>query len=455
MKQLNEFFRNIKKYKILNFEEKSPLNALFNRNNISSIKKVISEDTKTSNFLMSAIMLSIAFYAIKDNKVDNQIEEHLNKKIIITETSDVDSVEVDFVNNSVTVNNSERIIVPALNEVQNSNLFELNWDYKTPPKKFEKYYSEEYSNILPSRDEINEIENFYGIEEDTIYYMAQKESRYSLNAVSHKNAKGLVGFLESTAREFNLIKKDKNGKEVSYINNGYASVDTAARYLLWINGYVNGKNANLLDKTKDDKGFDNLDYTLASYNAGHTKVFIKSKNNTHKKRIPNYKETREYIRDIQLLLSEEGYVILKNDSLEKISKKFDINIDTIVRNNYEINNNHSLKYGNVLNIKNNPNEEILLEIEKGFSMSKISKNTGINLTELLTYNNLKANDIINIGDNIKLPPINISKTAIDNTVKNYETQNLEVILEMPLNNKSTIAQQDINVVKKTNNKNTI
>jgi len=434
---LRDFFsNNFNKTKIFNHTEGNnktpPLFGLINQEKFLNFKEKFKSRGKQFSLYASvfALGLSISHINIEENFISDTISDisHiLNIKQSENELPEV--VVFDFDSQIFTIKNEKNnIILDDLNELTDNDIIELNWDFKTPSNKFKHYYTSTYNNSIPSQMEFNEIEDYYGIPKNAIYYMAFKESKFNLSASSHKQAKGLLGFLKSTAKEFNLITS-KN--DFIKQKNGYATVDTAARYLLWLNSHVNGFNQNINDPHIDNNGYTNLDYTLAAYNAGPSNVIVYAKNQHGKKepvinqdgskktKIPNYTETKNYIKDINMLMKEEGYIVQKNDTIGKISKKFGIHESVIIRNNLDVSNDQSLKYGQVINIVNNPEEEIKIVIEKGFSISKIARQTGYNVEGLLSYNNLNKKSLLLIGDVISLPPLNAT-----NLIKNKNKKSI-------------------------------
>ncbi len=413
-KDIKDFFDNVssKNFKIMSNNGEfsgSPLSTFFDNNLLNKAKKTIKNPFFISSIAI-ATSLSSLHLSLQENIKDNiKITKSIENFLVLQNIKDFheDDFELYIGNNTLNLIFSKHLInvdqrtglskyllldgsTPDKDFINN-----LNWDFKSPAKPFEKYFTDEFKNKLPSIEDLNEIEEYYGLPKNLLSSMAHKESRYSLYKSSHKNAKGFLGFQEATARDFGLVSDNNN-----QIFNAYAAADTAARYILWLNGYVNGKKADIFDSTKDKFGFSNLDYALAAYNAGPHKV--KKQN---KKRIPNYKETRNYISDINLLIRGEGYIINKGDTIYDISKKMNVSVENLFRNNLDIESNNDLKAGEILVVSNNENKEISVKIEKGHNMYKISKKTGIDLKTLLTYNNLEENSIIKVGDEIKIPPL--------------------------------------------------
>ncbi len=413
-KDIKDFFDNVssKNFKIMSNNGEfsgSPLSTFFDNNLLNKAKKTIKNPFFISSIAI-ATSLSSLHLSLQENIKDNiKTIKPIENFLILQNIKDFheDDFELYIGNNTLNLIFSKHLINvdqrTGLSKYllldgstpDNDFINNLNWDFKSPAKPFEKYFTDEFKNKLPSIEDLNEIEEYYGLPKNLLSSMAHKESRYSLYKSSHKNAKGFLGFQEATARDFGLVSDDNN-----QIFNAYAAADTAARYILWLNGYVNGKKADIFDSTKDKFGFSNLDYALAAYNAGPHKV--KKQN---KKRIPNYKETRNYISDINLLIRGEGYIINKGDTIYDISKKMNVSVENLFRNNLDIESNNDLKAGEILVVSNNENKEISVKIEKGHNMYKISKKTGIDLKTLLTYNNLEENSIIKVGDEIKIPPL--------------------------------------------------
>lgn len=413
-KDIKDFFDNVsnKKFKIMSNNgdfSRSPLSSFFNNNLLDKTKELIKNPFFISSIAV-ATSLSSLYLSLQENLNNNiEIKKPIENYFILQDIQAFYEEDFDLYIGNSTLNlifsghlinidkktGHSKYLLLDESTPDKDFIESLNWDFKTPAKPFEKYFTDEFKNKLPTVEDLNEIEEYYGLPKNLLSSMAHKESRYSLYKSSHKNAKGFLGFQEATARDFGLVTDNNN-----QIFNAYAAADTAARYILWLNGYVNGKKANIFNSAKDSFGFSNLDYALAAYNAGPHKV---KKHN--KKRIPNYKETREYISDINLLLTGNGYIINRGDTIYSISKKMNVSVENLIRNNLDIESNQDLKAGEILVVSNNENEEISIRIEKGHNMYKISKKTGIDLNTLLSYNNLDENSVIKIGEEIKIPPL--------------------------------------------------
>lgn len=128
----------------------------------------------------------------------------------------------------------------------------------------------------------------YNVDENLIYAVIKAESNFDENAVSNKNALGLMQIMEDTAKDIakkNNINVDENNarKDILDINN---NINIGTKYL-----------ATLLEK------YQNTNLALAAYNAGTGNVdnWIENKilneDGSNIENVP-YKETNNYIRII-------------------------------------------------------------------------------------------------------------------------------------------------------------
>jgi LysM repeat protein len=283
----------------------------------------------------------------------------------------------------------------------NQYSYSLN-DLKKPIVENEIFYSDDFFNKTPSFKEIELIVKPYGMSAKLIHSIMLKESREDPNAKSKKDAVGNFMFITGTGKDFNLIQGKKD-----YRKNGYASADAAARYILYLNKRINGKNADIYN-------VDNIKFSLAAYNAGLSKV----KKGVHK-RIPNYTETKDYINKILMLYTDKGYYVKKNDSIYSIAKEFGTTSNNIVRNNF-LKDNNGLNYGDIIYIGKNENEAITKSVKKGDSWYNIAKKTGLNPQDVISYNKMKSNfrqdGVLKIGDVVYIPPVDSPNNKL--TVKN-------------------------------------
>lgn len=138
------------------------------------------------------------------------------------------------------------------------------------PQKYDKYV-EKYAKE-------------YQIEKELIYAMIKAESNFKADAISNKDALGLMQLLESTANEVaKEIEQDITKEEIL---NPETNIHLGAKYL-----------SNLLNK------YGNIELAVAAYNAGKGNVDGWIENGTIKEdgsdieNIP-FKETNNYVRKI-------------------------------------------------------------------------------------------------------------------------------------------------------------
>src|SRR5713226_1040747 len=135
----------------------------------------------------------------------------------------------------------------------------------------------------------------YRVDPRVLWTIAYLETRFRVDQVSPKGARGLMQFIPSTAKRFNLTNP----------YDALQSIDAAARYVSELTKQFNGR----------------LDLVLASYNSGETAVdcFLNGRTvRTHRGRvingrgirtggIPPYKETQAYVRRGMLVYSRVAF----------------------------------------------------------------------------------------------------------------------------------------------------
>jgi len=131
----------------------------------------------------------------------------------------------------------------------------------------------------------------YGVDPRLLWTIAYLETRFRSDQVSPKGAKGLMQFIPSTAKRFNLTKP----------YDALQSIDAAARYVSELTKRFSGR----------------LDLILASYNSGETAVDCFLNGRTVRTRsgklinprgiktggLPPYSETQRYVRRGVLVFS--------------------------------------------------------------------------------------------------------------------------------------------------------
>lgn len=192
------------------------------------------------------------------------------------------------------------------------------------------------------------------------------------------------GFLDSKGDDINQLKTNwKNYAEavvraiIEYLNLTYIPVDNYEYYTV-----VKG---------------DTLWSIAKKY--GITVSDIKSENGLISSNIKLGQILKIPIFSIKL--KENPYIVKKGDTLYKISKDYDVNINDIIKSNNLINT--TLKIGQSLEIpKNSEMEKIsTYTVQKGDTLYKISKDKEISLDELMKLNNLNST-ILKIGQVLKL-----------------------------------------------------
>jgi soluble lytic murein transglycosylase-like protein len=334
---------------------------------------------------------------VKSDKMYNNISAGEKKSALIEYNNWVKSnhsIEDDF--NKESPIKQERFFT----DVNKKQFLYTLKDLKNPSILNVTYYQEKYNNRIPSLTDLEIIAKPYGLDHHLLSAVLLKESRGDANATSHKGARGAFQILPETASEFGLKKN-------SY-NNGYASADTAARYLLWIHKYTNGSKT-------DFKNENNLKFTLAGYNAGISRV---KKGDIRV--IPNYTETKEYIRDIMLLYKNEGHYVKKNESIYEIARLHKTTSENIILSNIDklFYGNESLKAGDILDIREkSQNGQSSIIVKKGFNLWRLAKTLNIEISDITKVNeNLENIALLKIGDTINLPSVH--RKEIKNKSKN-------------------------------------
>jgi soluble lytic murein transglycosylase-like protein len=128
--------------------------------------------------------------------------------------------------------------------------------------------------------------NFHGIDYELLQAVIAAESGFDGNAVSPKGAIGLMQIMPATAERYG-VTGDRRVPIEKKLTDPRTNVDTGARYL-----------ADLI------RMFGQLDLALAAYNAGEGAVQRAGN------RIPNYRETQNYVKTVMAL-----YTTLKPPNL--------------------------------------------------------------------------------------------------------------------------------------------
>ena len=111
------------------------------------------------------------------------------------------------------------------------------------------------------------------------------------------------------------------------------------------------------------------------------------------------------------------YTIGKGDSLGMLAKRFNTSVSSLASNN-NIKDINKIRIGDTINVGNSNSYEMgdaaqksrSYKIKQGDNLSSIAKNNNISLDELIKHNNIRNPNLINIGQELKIPatqkPIN-------------------------------------------------
>lgn len=266
---------------------------------------------------------------------------------------------------------------------------------KHPPVAHSAFFSRTAKRDMLDKPTLNQISRHYGLPDDILYFQWFKENRGECQQTSHKGAAGCFQFMKQTAIQFNLIQ----GKE-DHRRSPSASADTAARYLSWLLVLFYGDEANPADWTQ-------LRHALAAYNAGHRYV---NRNGTLS--IPSFTETQRYVYEIEELTTGRALLVKWGDTLEKISKRTGLSVQTLLRANPDITHNHSLKANTMLLLPDPQTGMSKVLITRGMTLSHIQRGTGVSLQELIRANKLVKPDTLHIGQFIFVPAQIMSEAAM-------------------------------------------
>lgn len=124
--------------------------------------------------------------------------------------------------------------------------------------------------------------------------------------------------------------------------------------------------------------------------------------------------------------SKENIELFKakyNEYCSDTKFKIDLNsILTIDSSNEKINITDSIKYikDNKLNNKNNYIDDYIYTVKKGDSLSLIADMFNIKLEDLIGYNNISVDEMLSVGDTLKIPNIYYKKSEINDIPCTFE-----------------------------------
>lgn len=145
------------------------------------------------------------------------------------------------------------------------------------PLKLQQFFevSPVYKQVRPH---LREAALRHGIDYDLLKALIVAESGFDRAAVSHKGAIGLMQIMPATAERYGLAGDERTPLEAK-LKDPKTNIGIGTRYLRFLLDLYPGQ----------------LDLVLASYNAGEGAVQRAGN------RIPNYKETQDYVRTVMRL----------------------------------------------------------------------------------------------------------------------------------------------------------
>ena len=126
--------------------------------------------------------------------------------------------------------------------------------------------------------QIVEMGSKYGVDPKLIYYVMRQESRFKRQALSQKNAQGLMQLIPATAERFHVNIKDPG-----------ANIEGGVAYLRWLLKHFDG----------------DVRLALAGYNSGERTV-EKCGN-----QVPEIKETKNYVKNITTAYGKTYHPVLR------------------------------------------------------------------------------------------------------------------------------------------------
>lgn len=125
------------------------------------------------------------------------------------------------------------------------------------------------------REQISQVAEAHGVEHELIKAVVAAESAFNPQAVSPKGAVGLMQLMPATARRYGV--QAEAGHTVSKrLTDPWLNLQTGTRYLADLLKMFNGQ----------------VELAVAAYNAGENAVLRAGR------AVPNYPETRQYVRKV-------------------------------------------------------------------------------------------------------------------------------------------------------------
>lgn len=146
-------------------------------------------------------------------------------------------------------------------------------EYTLPPQSVVRSRpigSDAASRAIEMSPQVSEVARAYRIDPLLLHAIAYVESRHNPKAVSHAGAIGMMQVMPATARRFGVDAPH------SQLRDPKTSLEVSSAYLKFL----------------QDRFDNDLTLVVAAYNAGEGAV------EKHGRRVPPYKETQAYVRDV-------------------------------------------------------------------------------------------------------------------------------------------------------------
>jgi len=138
-----------------------------------------------------------------------------------------------------------------------------------------------------------------------------------------------------------------------------------------------------------------------------------------------------------------SYEVKRGDTYWKISERYSINLNNLLQENSAQSNSY-LNVGQSILLPYNPNEKLLYKVKWGDTYWKISEKFNIDINTLLKANNANAQTLLNVNDVIIIPSINDYRTHIVQTGETYwkvsEKYSVDINELLKLNNADQYSQ---------------
>lgn len=140
------------------------------------------------------------------------------------------------------------------------------------------------------------------------------------------------------------------------------------------------------------------------------------------------------ILQLSIIYSNDIYILQEGDTLYSLSKRFDINIEELIKLN-SIDDINSLSVGSELiigidDIQDSSNIELeTYVVSRGDTLFNISQKFNLPLSIIMQYNNLTADSIISLGQVLKLQKIEQDIVVNEENDPNNQEKNIVVETE--------------------------